>query len=111
MKTGLVGETDEKPVLFVGEHQPAKIIKQLPIKALVFPRFVAGADYNLEQLSQTSAFKALITSTINQTPFADQDSLQMVSQIVRKLPAYLLVFGENQTELPKIIKQILQQHQ
>lgn len=108
MKTDNTAEPDEKPVLFIGEHQPAKIIKQLPIKAIVFPRFVAGASYNLEQISETSAFKALITSTINQTPFADQESLQMVAQMVRNLPAYLLVFGENQTELPKIIKQILQ---
>lgn len=102
---------DEKNVLFIGDFQPAKIIKELPLKAIVFPRFVAGADYHLEQISPTSAFKALITSTINQTPFANRESLQIVSQIVRNLPAYLLIFGENQAELPEIIKRILTQHQ
>lgn len=111
LKTDGKANDEEKPVLFIGDHQPAKIIKQLPLKAVVFPRFVAGADYHLEPISPTSAFKAMITSTINQTPFADKESLQMVFQMMRNLPAYLLIFGENQTELPEIIKQILRQHQ
>jgi len=106
-----VAETGEKPMMFVGEHQPEKIIKRLPIKAIVFPRFIAGADYRLEPVSQSSAFKAIITSTIMQTPFADKESLQMVTKLVRRVPSYLLAFGENQSRLPEIIKQILTENQ
>jgi len=106
-----IAEKDEKPMMFVGEHEPEKIIKRLTVKAIVFPRFVAGADYHLEPVSQSSAFKAIITSTITQTPFADKESLQMVSNLVRRVPAYLLVFGENQSRLPELIKQILLENQ
>ncbi len=104
-------EKDEKPMMFVGEHKPEKLIEKLPIKAIVFPRFVAGEDYHIEKISQSSAFKAIITSTITQTPFADKDSLQMVTNLVRSVPSYLLVFGENTSKLPEIIKGILTENQ
>jgi hypothetical protein len=111
MNANRVAKTGEKPMMFIGEHQPEKIIKRLPIKAIVFPRFVAGADYRLEPLSQSSAFKEIITSTIKQTPFGDKESLQMVTKLVRSVPTYLLVFGGNQSRLPDIIKQILAENQ
>lgn len=106
-----VSEKDEKPMMFVGEHKPEKLIEKLPVKAVVFPRFVAGADYKIEPVAELSAFKAIITSTITQTPFADKESLQMVTKLVRSVPSYLLVFGENQSRLPEIIKQILTENQ
>lgn len=104
-------EKDEKPMMFIGEHKPEKIIERLPIKAVVFPRFVAGSDYHMEPISESSAFKGIITSTITQTPFADKESLQMVSKLVRSVPSYLLVFGENQSRLPEMIKRILTENQ
>lgn len=111
MNAATIVEKDEKPMMFIGEHKPEKLIERLPIKVIVFPRFIAGADYQIEPISQLSAFKAIITSTITQTPFADKESLQMVTKLVRSVPSYLLVFGENQSRLPELVKQILTENQ
>ncbi len=105
MNADTIVEKDEKPMMFVGEHKPEKLIEKLPIKAIVFPRFVAGEDYHIEKISQSSAFKSVITSTITQTPFADKESLQMVTNLVRSVPSYLLVFGENKANCPKLSKE------
>ena len=97
----------EKPLMFVGEQQPEKILREVPLKAIVFPRFVAGARPRIEPLAQQKAYREISVSTITQTPGNDKMCAEMIAELVRKLPCYQLVFGEDQTQIPNFINQIL----
>jgi len=98
---------DEKPMMFVHENQPEKILREIPIKAIVFPRFAAGETIRVEPFSQQKIFREISISTIMQTSGNDVIFTRMIADLVRKLPCYQLVFGENQAQIPDSINKIL----
>ncbi len=106
-----VEESDEKPMLFVGENKPKQMAKEIPINALVFPKFIAGEKCHYERISEQKAFRGIAPSTINQAPFAGEECVKMLANLVRELPAYYLKFGEDQESLSQTIKQIIKENQ
>lgn len=105
-----VESADEKPMIFVGENRPEQIAQEMPINAIVFPCFVPGENCRYEKINEQRAFRDLVTSTINQTPFAGAECVKMLAELVRRLPSYLVTFGENQENLAATITQIIKEH-
>lgn len=97
----------EKPLIFLGWQKPEKIICSLPLKAIVFPRYIPKVEAQRSLLSPLTAFRALVESNVKQTPHLDKESMKMMWELTQKLPAYLLILGENQAEIPNFILQIL----
>lgn len=105
-----VDEKDEKPMIFVNENMPEKILRRLPLKAIVFPKFITGEEYRYKRISQQTAFREISLSTLVQTPYDDKQCLQMLSRLVRRVPSYELVFGEEQSCLPEYIARIISEN-
>jgi hypothetical protein len=101
---------NEKPMMFVSENAPEKLIKELPLKAIINPRFVAGENLKLTEISTHQAFEAIAVSTVRQLPHADNETLRMLRQLVKSVPNYSLVFGEDQRHISEIIEQLLARH-
>jgi hypothetical protein len=105
-----VNYRQEKPIIFLNEHVPQKLIGEIPLRAIVFPRFTAGVKIHYQSMSQQRAFREIVTSTIRQTPNDDQTAISMIGRFIKKLPCYELIFGENQNDLPKYIAEIIAQN-
>ncbi len=105
-----VKNNEEKPMMFVNEEMPEKIIRRIPLKAIVFPKFTAGENYRVRKISQQTAFREISLSTLSQTPYDDKECLQMISRLVRRLPIYEFVFGEEQSRIHFFINQILEEN-
>ena len=101
---------EEKPLLFLNEHIPEKLIREIPLKAIVFPRFAAGQEIRYQPMSKQRAFREIATSTIRQTPNNDQPAIAMIGNFIKKLPCYELFFGEAQENLPEYITEIINLH-
>ncbi|MBX7174807.1 MAG: hypothetical protein K1X72_27775 [Pyrinomonadaceae bacterium] len=97
----------EKPMIFLNEHFPQKLMVKIPLRAIVFPKFTAGAKINYQTMPKQRAFREIATSTIRQTPNDDQTALGMIGKFIKELPCYELIFGENQSDLPKYIAEII----
>ncbi len=100
-------DSEEKPMIFVNENKPEQMARKLPINAIVFPKFVSGKVCSFEKIPEQEAFRGLAPSSINQTPFAGAECVKMLGDLVRKLPAYSLTFGENQKDISDIVRQII----
>ena len=100
----------EKPMLFLNEHLPQKLIAELSLKAIVFPKFMTGEKIRIQPISQQRVFREITTSTVRQTPGNDQTTIAMIGKFIKKLPAFELVFGENQTDLTKYISDIIEEN-
>jgi hypothetical protein len=98
---------NEKPMMFLDSQKPEKLIRSLPLKAIVFPRYTAGETARFDSISSQDAFRFLVSSNVIQTPHLDKVSMQMMRELTKKLPAYALIFGENQAEIPNLILAIL----
>lgn len=102
-----VAAENEKPMMFLGRQKPEKLICSLPLKAIVFPRYVADVKAQISSISPLTAFRSLIDSNVIQTPHLDKESMQMMWQLTQKLPAYLVILGEEPAGIPDLILEIL----
>ena len=107
-----IGPDAEKPMMFLHEHQPDKIISGFPLKAVVLPRFIAGTKKcEVISLAPESAFRAIAHSTITQLAGAGSEALRAMSGIVHRVPCYLVMLGEDLNDVSKIMAQLLERQQ
>jgi hypothetical protein len=104
------GDSVEKPILFINEHKLYKIVPQIPLSAIVFPKFEAGARLQYEEMSRQVAFREIATSTVRQTAGNEQETVAVIGRLVRELPCYKLTFGEEQDGVPDALLQIIEKH-
>ncbi len=102
-----VNVNQEKPMIFLNENIPEKLIGEIPLKAILFPRFAPGAKIRYRPMSRQCAFREIVTSTIRQTPNDNPPAIAMIGRFVKELPCYELAFGEDQADLPQYITEII----
>ena len=106
-----IGPEGEKPMLFLHEHQPDKIISGFPLKAIVLPRYIAGTEKcKVIPVAPESALKAIAQSTITQLTGAGGEALRGMSELVHRLPCYLVGLGEDLAEIPNVMIELLAKH-
>ena len=107
-----IGPDAEKPMVFLHEHQPDKIISGFPLKAVVLPRFVPGTKKcEVSSLAPASAFRAIAHSTITQLAGAGSEALQAMFQIVHRVPCYLVKLGEDLGNVSQTMAELLDRQQ
>ena len=98
---------DEKALLFVNEHYPAKVANRLPVRAILLPRVTGLPDTQYKRVSVAMALAALAPSTIFQLPRAGNEALKFLATFARHLPCYSLEVGTNLSTIPPAIERIL----
>ena len=106
-----IGEDGEKPMMFVQEHRPDKLIAEFPLKAIVLPRFIPDlAEPKVIRVAPTSALKALAESTIMQLTGTSGDALRGMSALVRQTPCYLVGVTADLSLIPSLLLNLLAEH-
>lgn len=83
----------EKALFFLQEHFPEKLLRTMPLRAIVTPRIVRDEDSQLVPASTAAAQKAIATSTIELSPWTAAFTFSRVAALVRALPCYELRIG------------------
>ena len=105
---GRIGPDAEKPMLFLHEHRPEKIVSGFPLKAVVLPRFIPGNEKcKVIPVAPESAFKAIAQSSITQLTGAGSEALRAMSQLVHQVPCYLVGLGRDLSDIPKVMLELL----
>ena len=97
----------EKPMLFVHEFAPDHLAREMPVRALVFPRFGALDACTFESLSPDVAFKLLAPSTIQQMPATGASALRCIRALAGRVPAFVLGLPNDPRKIPDAIVEIL----
>ena len=100
---------DEKALLFVNEHYPAKVATQLPVRAVLLPRVTGLPETSWKRVSVAMTLAALAPSTIFQLPRAGGEAFQFLAAFIRQLPCFSLEVGTNLSTIPPAIEQLLAQ--
>jgi hypothetical protein len=98
----------EKAVIFAHEHYPAQTTAGFPLHALLVPRVCATQrESRVVEIPRTVALAALAPSTIVQMRTARQEALDVVSELVRRVPSYGLEVGADTASIPGTIAEFL----
>lgn len=98
---------DEKIMLFLYDHCPDKVVKGLPLQAILLPQVTGQIETTLKSTTSGLALGALAPSTIVQLPGAGQTALRMMSQLVKQVPCYILKVGTDLHNIPGAILKVL----
>lgn len=98
---------EEKPMLFLQEHFPDRVLSQFPIRAILLPQVTGRPTTSVQSVSPMTALKALAPSTLLQLPGAGQASFQAMARLVRQVPCYTLALGTDLAQIPVVITDLL----
>lgn len=98
---------DEKALLFVSEHDPAKVAARLPVRAILLPRVTGLPETRLKRVSVAMTLAALAPSTIFQLPRAGNEAFKFLAAFARQLPCFSLEAGTDLSTIPPAIEGLL----
>jgi hypothetical protein len=97
----------EKALFFLHEHFAGKLIRSLPVKAIVLPRVARTPHSRLIETSSAAAQKAIAMSTIQMSRSAAAFTFRSVAKFVRRLPCYELQIGSDGVEAQRLLQNLL----
>lgn len=100
---------DEKALLFVHEHFPAKVATRLPVRAILVPRVTGLPETRMKRVSVAMTLAALAPSTIFQLPRAGDEAFKFLATFMRQLPCYSIEVGTDLSTIPPAIEGLLAQ--
>lgn len=109
LRDGVRAEADgEKPMIFLHETQPHKLIREFPLKALVLPRYIPDSEgCQLVPVAPASAFKSIAQSSIPQLTGTGGEAMRALLQLTRTVPCYLLGLSEDVRAIPDVLLKLL----
>lgn len=89
------GGRDERRTLILGEDLPGRPTAALDLAAVLLPRIGGGPQSQLTRASSADSLRALAPSTLLQAPHEEGQSLGILADLARAVPAYHLHLGED----------------
>ena len=98
----------EKAIFFVSEFLPEKLIRTMPMRAIVMPRVAGRGVSELIPASGAAAQQAIAMSTIELSRWTGATTFAEVARFVRATPCFVLRIGDNPDEGPALISRLLE---
>lgn len=107
VEDGAPGE--EKPILFLSEIYPDRLLATVPIRAVVLLR-VGCERTEIHPARRPEALRGFAASTLHTVvPRPGREALRMIGALVEQVPAWWLLLGPELNDLAPSINQILTQ--
>ncbi len=98
---------DGKAVYALADAWPGRVVADMPLRAILIPRITGQPDSGFTPCSASDALLALLPSTVGQLPAATNDDCDRMSDLVNKVPAYVLHLGTDISQIPRAVSQVL----
>jgi hypothetical protein len=101
---------EEKAVVYVHDHFPARTTAGFPLRAVLVPKVrAAQRESRIVETSRAAAFAALAPSTIFQLHTAGPDALATMSRVIERVPCFGLELGSDVRGIPRTVTDFLKQ--
>lgn len=98
----------EKALFFLREFLPEKLIRTMPVRAIVLPRVVGSGASEVIPAGGAAAQRAIAMSTIELSRWTGATTFAEVARLVRAAPCFFLHVGEDPDEGPALISRLLE---
>jgi len=98
---------EDKSLILLNQHHPEKIYTGFPIKAILLPKVTGRRNTEFSKTKPTTALTALAPSMIFQLSRNRAQSFQVLTHLVKEVPAYVLECGTYVTQISDIIQEVL----
>ncbi|HMR66091.1 MAG TPA: hypothetical protein PKE64_18940 [Anaerolineae bacterium] len=101
---------EEKHIIFVHQYAPEQLATALPVRALLLARLAHRPETTWHPVSPARVWRELSTSSLVYQPGMAHAELELMAELVRRLPCYQLNLGTELGEIPPVIAQVIQAH-
>ena len=98
---------DEKAVFSLYPAMAQRIVRSLPLKAVVTPRITGERGSRLERVSRTMLQRAAAFTTMAQLPHASRRTQEVLDRLVGRLPGFELALGSDLDGVVETIRSLL----
>ncbi len=103
----LNNQNDEKGYFFLHDKKPDSLIRSLPLKAVLLPVIEGRQKTSFDRISRSKGLMGLAASSIFQMPGSGKRTLQTLAGILKDIPVYQLLLGNDNTEIMDALKYFL----
>jgi hypothetical protein len=97
----------EKALFFVHRQFPERIVRRLPIRAILLPRVTGLPDTTIESASPRDSLAALSLSTLHQLAGSGRELLQTIARLVAAVPSHHLHLGTDLAQIPTALAAVV----
>lgn len=97
----------EKALFFLNEKFSHRLIRQVPLRAVVVPRVIAHGPSEVVPIAPVIAHKAIAMSTIELSRWTGGHTLRKVAELLRERPCYELRVGASISDVPPLLAKLL----
>jgi len=98
---------DEKALLYLAQWVPEQLAAKLPLRAIILPSIAERPASRLRPLSPAASLALLAPNTIQQLCGAEQATMELLASMVQRVPSFILEFGTDLAQAPKLIRGLL----
>jgi hypothetical protein len=98
----------DKPVVFVNEVFPGRVVSKLPLRAIVLPAVSSVAETRVRRAAPSEALRGLAPTTLFQLAEFQARSFATMASIVRSVPCFHLELGTDLRRIPPAIMGLLE---
>ena len=98
---------DEKGIVFIHQRYPERTPSGFPLRAVLLPRILDGAECSTQGISASVALAAMASSTIFQLPGAGEGALQAMAGLIQQLPCFVLSMGSDISRIAPTVSRLL----
>jgi hypothetical protein len=98
----------EKALMFVHAAFPEKLCADAEARVLVLPRVVGTGKTYVQPIHKAQVLRALAVSTLFLLPGTGGAAFEALAQFARGLPSFELVLGQDLTEIPPVVQELLE---
>jgi hypothetical protein len=97
----------EKAVFFLNERFGHRLIREMPLRAIVLPRVVAAGPSTIALLPPAAAQSAVAMSAIGFSRWPDRSGLLKIARLHQDIPCYELQVGASIEQVPPLLTKLL----
>jgi hypothetical protein len=97
----------EKAMMFLYGSHKAQITPGMPLKAILIPSISNKAQTEIQPASPGAALAALAPSTMFQLPGSTGQAMKNITELVKKLPCFMLKLGTHLESLTNELRQFI----
>jgi hypothetical protein len=97
----------EKAIFYMHNYRPKQVALKMPLRAIFIPRIAGKKQSEIRAASAANALMALAPSTVLQLAGAGQSTLENLSSLANRVPAYFLDLGTDLAEVAKAVQYFL----
>ncbi len=97
----------EKALFFLNERFGDRLIRRMPLRAIVLPHVVGHGPGTVVPMPPGDAHRAIATSTIELSRWTGGDTLRSVATLLGERPCYELRVGARIGEVPDLLARLL----